>query len=135
MWMGKCAVKQGFFVLRDCESPALNACGFCARPTCTTHGLRRGQTFVCLDCNARQQQLTQEEQFEQMTDDDNNNTSRSGLYTYRHGYYTSQNYSPFYTGLYYDHYYDTYDTRAFDRRETTGFDEDDERLSGGFLDS
>jgi hypothetical protein len=132
MWMGKCSVKQGFFVLRDCDSPALNACAFCSRPVCNHHGFLRGQTFVCLDCNARQQQLTEAEQFDQMNED--GGASQSGLYIYRHGYYTSHNYSPFYGGLYYDRYYDTYDTRAFERRETEGFNDDDQ-MSAGFMDS
>jgi hypothetical protein len=133
MWMGKCIVKRGFFVLRDCGKQAINACSFCSRAVCPEHSLMRGQTLVCLDCNARQQQLTDEERFNQMTGDATQN--RSGLYNYRHGYYSQGGYSPFYSGIYYNNYYDTYDTRAFTNREThTTFDGDDDG-SMGFLDS
>jgi hypothetical protein len=132
MWMGRCAVKRGFFVLRDCGNHAINSCSFCSRLVCHEHGFTRGQTLVCLDCNARQQQLKEDEQFEQMAEDGTQH--RSGLYTYRHGFYNRGIYSPFYYGDYYDRYYDTYDTRAFERRETDkDFGDDDAGV--GFLDS
>jgi hypothetical protein len=133
MWIGKCIVKRGFFVLRDCGKQAMNACSFCSRAVCQEHSLMRGQTLVCLDCNARQQQLTDEEKFNQMTGDATQN--RSGLYTYRHGYYSQGGYSPFYSGFYYSSYYDTYDTRAFTRRETDVAFDGDDSSSIGFLDS
>ena len=133
MWVGKCIVKRGFFVLRDCGNSAINACSFCSRAVCQEHSFMRGQTLVCLDCNGRQQQLTEEEKFNQMTND--GTQYRGGLYTYRHGYYNQGGYSPCYYGYYYDNYYDTYDTRAFARREAdTDFDGDDD-AGGSFLDS
>ena len=92
----------------------------------------RGQMLVCLDCHARQQQLTDEEQKNVIANE--GPFGRSGLHTYRHGYYSNRNYAPFYTGLYYSQYYDTYDTRAFDKRATqAGFDDDS--MSMGFSDS
>ena len=127
-----CAIKRGFFVLRDCGNAAMNSCQYCSRPVCQEHGLMRGQLLVCLDCQARQQQLTDEEQKNMMAND--GAFGRSGLHTYRHNYYANRNYAPFYTGLYYSQYYDTYDARAFDKRATPeGFDDD--TTSMGFLDS
>jgi hypothetical protein len=133
MWISTCVVKRGFFVLRDCGKPAMNACSFCSRAVCQEHSLLRGQTPVCLDCNARQQQLTDEEKVDQMASDGTQN--RSALYNYRHGYYSQGGYNPFYSGLYYDSYYDTYDTRAFKRRESDVTFTGDEDGGTGFLDS
>jgi hypothetical protein len=133
MGMGRCIVKRGFFVLRDCGNPAIAGCSFCSRPVCREHSFLRGQTPVCLDCNARQQQLSDDEKFNQMAGDSGQN--RGALYNYRHGYYTQSGYTPFYAGLYYDHYYDTYDTRAFTRRESDNSFAGDDDGGAGFLDS
>ena len=127
-----CAIKRGFFVLRDCGNTAFNACQYCSRLVCQEHSLMDGQMLICLDCRARQKQLTDEEQKEMIANE--SSFGRSGLHTYRHSYYSSRNYAPFYTGIYYSQYYDTYDTRAFDKRATQeGFDDD--TTSSGFLDS
>ena len=92
----------------------------------------RGQMPVCLDCHARQQQLIDEER--QYLIASEGPFGRSGVHTYRHSYYANRNYSPFYSGLYYSQYYDTYDARAFDKRASQeGFDDD--TMSMGFLDS
>jgi hypothetical protein len=133
MGVGRCIVKRGFFVLRDCGKAAVSACSFCSRAVCQEHSYLRGQTPVCLDCNARQQQLTDEEKFNQMTGGETEN--RSALYTYRHGYYTQGGYNPFYSGLYYDSYYNTYDTRAFTRRESDVTFTGDDDSGTGFQDS
>lgn len=131
MAMGKCAAKGGFFILRDCRNLALNTCHFCMRPSCGDHYLMRGAMVVCLDCNARQQQQTEEERADLLASDGAQN--RSGLHSYRHGYYHDSSANPFYLGYYYDRYYDTYDTRAFDKRQVDAFFGDD--TEAGFLDS
>ncbi|MEW6126395.1 MAG: hypothetical protein AB1757_04965 [Acidobacteriota bacterium] len=130
--MTGCAIKRGFFVLRDCGNAAYQVCQYCSRSVCQEHLSMRGQILACLDCQARQQQMTEEDQTNLIAGE--NAFGRSGIHSYRHNYYANQHYAPFYTGLYYSQYYDSYDTRAFDKRAAPeGFD--DESLSMGFLDS
>src|SRR5262249_7794622 len=119
--MGGCAIKRGFFTLRDCGNQAMNTCQHCLRPVCGEHSVMRVPALFCVDCNARQQQTLEAERVDAFSADD----TRS-LYTYRHSYYTHSHYQPFYTGYYYSNYYDTYDARPFNRRDMGGdFDAED----------
>jgi hypothetical protein len=122
--MEGCAVKRGFFVLRDCGNPAMNTCQSCGRPVCREHRVASQQSLLCVDCHARQQQTLEQERLDAFSSNDAR--TESSLYAYRHSYYTHSHYAPFYTGLYYSNYYDTYDARAFNRRDRGGdFDADD----------
>jgi hypothetical protein len=128
--MADCAVKRGFFVLRDCGGPAANQCSACQRLVCIQHMVSRGPNILCLECNARQEQLTDEERQERLQDP----TDPSGVYAYRQGYYTRYGYRPFYSGFFYDDYYDDYDLRSFDQAPDEGV-EGEEDSGAGFMDS
>ncbi len=122
--MGGCAVKRGFFVLRDCGNPAINSCQMCNRPVCREHRYASQQYLVCVDCHARQQQTLEQERIDDFSG--NEERTPNSLYNYRHRYYSHSHYAPFYTGIYYSNYYNSYDTRAFNRRERGGdFDTED----------
>jgi len=83
---------------------------------------RGGVTVLCLECNATQQQSTEDE----MRDGLQNPADPSGLYNYRYGYYKSYGYHPFYGGVYYDDYYGDYDIRSFDQDEVDDIYDDEE---------
>jgi hypothetical protein len=108
--MSACAVKRGFFVLRDCGQPAAVSCSLCARPICPEHLVRKGgpalpgqpgQAVICVECFAKNEQADQGED--------------ASPYRLRHRFYTSGLYGPIYDG---DGdlgtYYDDYDFRSFD---------------------
>lgn len=100
-----CAVKRGFFNLRDCGALATGACATCARPICQEHTAPQGAAALCLDCYAREAEAAAAPQA----------YDSRWAYATRHHYYSTGSYSPFYWGSSYDHYYDDYDCRSFDR--------------------
>ena len=126
--MTNCAVKRGFFVLRDCDDPAANFCNTCSRPLCFQHSVFSDAGILCVECNAREREADGEED---QTEED---YDESWAYGYRHDYYSGSGYSPFYTGHHYNNYYDDYDVRAFDKKEGDSL-EDEEEGDQGFLDS
>jgi len=91
----------------------------------------RGTTFFCLECNAKQQRLTDEERQARLQDP----ADPSGVYAYRQGYYARYGYNPFYGGLYYDDYYDDYDLRSFDQASDEDVEGEEDEDQAGFLDS
>ena len=115
--MPKCAVKKGFFMLRDCGQTTARVCARCARFVCEAHSIDRDTTFLCQECLAKA-----------------NDHEGDWVHDYRHRYYVRTRYSPYYSGHYYDHYYDDYDVRAFDRELSEPVDTGDDD-SGGFMDS
>ena len=130
--MTRCAVKRGFFVLRDCDDMAANYCNTCSRPMCFQHSVFSEQGLFCVECNSR----TQEENGEEEHDESNGEGEydENWAYSYRHSYYSESDYDPFYTGRRHDSYYDDYDVRAFDKKEGDSL-EDDEEGGEGFFDS
>ncbi len=46
-----CAIKQGFFLIRSCDQPAVTICPSCQRPACSAHFSPQN---VCVECAARQ---------------------------------------------------------------------------------
>ena len=126
---GTCAVKRGFFVLRDCGSSAASQCSICQRPICYQHMVTRGTTNFCVECNARQ--LSEEEKRARLQDPEDD----VGFYAYRSGFYNRYGYSPFYSGLYYDSYYDEYDLRSFANAGDDSVGRDDDSGVAGFTDS
>ncbi len=121
--MTRCAVRKGFFVLRNCDKMAANSCPVCGRAVCPEHMFFPPTGPVCVECNARRQEEL-----------DDNQYGSNWAYSYRHRYYSRTDYYPFYTGYYNDSYYDDYDVRAFDRKEGDYID-DGEEEGAGFLDS
>ncbi len=105
--MSACAIKRGFFVLRDCGQAAAVTCSMCSRPTCPEHTVRRGlpgqphQPVICVECSAKNEQAGPD--------------GEASPYRRRHRFYTSGCYNPIYDG---DQapgaYYDDYDFRGFD---------------------
>lgn len=120
--MSACVSKRGFFTLRNCREPAAGTCDTCSRPMCSRHLSVATESTRCLDCVAR---LAEQQALRQPL---RNLQGKQGVplvyrppahpddwaYEYRHRYYRSHRYSPFYTGDY-DPYYDDYDLRSFDR--------------------
>jgi hypothetical protein len=123
-----CAVRRGFFVLRDCGEPPVGICSQCQRSVCLAHsaGAATGligsalagdsalraaaDSLVCLECQSRQIAMTDPTRRSSWRD-----TSGSDYYSYRHGYYSTYGYNPIYTGSRQDDYYDDYDIRSFDQ--------------------
>lgn len=110
--MSKCAIKRGFLILRECGAVSSKLCPECGRMACDDHVVLfdNGKKWICVDCHARQED--DEPQLEQAA------TSPAGSSAWRHRYrdhyYRGSQYTPFYAAGIYDHYYDDYDTRAFD---------------------
>ena len=117
----RCAVKRGFFVLRDCRQPTSDVCHQCERPACQKHADSQSGPLVCLECQARQEEVE-------------TSHDRRWAYGYRHRYYTTHTYHPFYVGTSYDTYYDEYDVRAFEKESSVPLDTDDD-TEAGFFDS
>jgi hypothetical protein len=117
----RCALKRGFFLLRDCGQPTEDSCTECARPICQDHATRQQGQPICLECQAKQAEVE-------------GDYDRQWAYAYRHRYYTTHTYHPFYVSTYYDHYYDDYDVRAFDRETSVPLDIEDD-TAGGFFES
>jgi hypothetical protein len=102
--MSGCAIKRGFFILRDCGKPATAVCSVCNRSICQEHLMPDQMQPLCYDCYARQPNYSgaapsDQEQWQQ----------RHSVYRYRHNFYNSYGYRPYYQGSYYDPYYNDYD--------------------------
>jgi hypothetical protein len=121
--MATCAVRRGFFVLRDCGEPAGNVCSECARPICPEHTVM-ADTVLCVECSGRHREQTEDEDW----------YNGSGAYAYRHQYYSRHHYGPVYTGTHHDGYYDNYDVRSFDDQDTGTFGDEGD-TGAGLLDS
>ena len=142
--MGQCAVKRGIITLRDCGAEATDTCVSCSRGVCREHMKIRGGEILCVECHARQEEAMVAESAKRSEGKQAPapKSEREGdvwddpswAYTYRHHYYTTSSYSPFYTSSYYDSYYDTYDVRSFDQTADETIDEGDTG-AGGFYDS
>jgi hypothetical protein len=107
-----CAVRTGFFVLRDCGKPAEASCASCGRPACGDHTREEpSRRLLCLDCWGREN--------DDLRDD-------SGVYGYRRSFYAGIGYGPLYLGMGHDPFYDDFDVRSFDRHRgaTVGYGDD-----------
>lgn len=116
----ECAVKKGFFTLRDCLAATQDACGTCGRPCCAEHARRRDADLLCVEC------FHKSSAERPPTEDD------TWIFAYRQHYYRSSGYHPFYSGSHPDPYYDAYDLRAFTYEGHEDLDDDDR---GDFADS
>ena len=126
--MTRCAVRRGFFTLRDCGDLAANTCMVCMRPVCAGHFTMRDGSVLCVECNAREDEENSDEE------DGEEEYDESWAYSQRHDYYSNSRYNPFYAGYRQDHYYDDYDVRGLDKKEGEIL-EGDEESGAGFLDS
>jgi hypothetical protein len=111
MFGSGCAVRRGFFVLRECGRTAIAVCSACARPVCAEHSAPLSAPPLCSECHARQQS----------TGDDTSTawTDPAWPISYRHVYYREQNYHPVATAGGHDAYYDDYDVRSFDQEPSS----------------
>lgn len=55
-----CQAKSGFFTMRSCDRAAIAACGACGRRVCEKHLAGGPRATVCLDCEARRRDATQQ---------------------------------------------------------------------------
>lgn len=124
--MSQCMAKNGFFSLRDCREPAIRPCVDCKRQVCRDHFAPEGGSVRCLDCAAKLAG-PEEETFDERAS--SRSYDRSWSYRSRHRYYTGSDYHPVFWGYSYDHYYDDYDVRSFDRG-AAGFDDDPDEKAG-----
>ena len=108
-----CAVKKGFFTLRDCLVATDASCQVCGRPCCDEHARLRDGRALCIECFHKDATVTGP------TEDD------TWTYAYRRQFYLRSGYHPFYSGSHPDPYYDAYDMRAF-AVEGHEVDDDDE---------
>lgn len=131
--MAKCYVKRGFFVLRDCANKAREQCKECERGFCSECTAPTSQT-VCVECWASQQlshiratDWTHQELEKWHTD--------TWVYAYRNSFLKGTDYKPFYSGKYFDDYYDYDDFRCFEHSDTLVVAGDFELGEGDFFDS
>jgi hypothetical protein len=147
--MSLCAVKRGIISLRDCGQEATDTCATCSRPICREHTKVSGTDVLCVECYARRE----EEALRSASKGSHGTKSgaKAGSagkhqpadewddptwpYSYRHHYYTTSLYHPFYGGAYYDRYYDDYDLRSFHHHSGGHFHDDEGDDAGGFYDS
>ncbi len=122
--MAKCAVKCGFFSLRDCGERASQQCGACSRWVCPQHVAVGAEGTLCAECAGKRREGEYE------TDEWN----RERVYGYRDRYYRSHSYRPFYYGYNDRDYYDDYDVRGFDRDQSEPLELGDES-EADFFDS
>src|SRR5687768_18024707 len=108
--MSNCAVKRGIITLRDCRNPVTGTCSQCSRDICTEHTTAAG---ICVECNVRNAEQKDRKGFSALGDK-STKPARSTAepapeqyedpswpFYYRHHYYSSYHYSPFYMGSYY----------------------------------
>ncbi len=121
--MVKCQLKQGFFILRDCEEMAMVTCPVCKRKVCKKHSkIAKGSgTPTCLDCLGKKMQQRKRESIRDDEWDDYYYDS-SWSYGYRSRYYSNCRYRPWYYGgsSFHDPYYNSYDVRSLDNRNDDG---------------
>lgn len=154
--MTGCECKSGFFSLRDCDGAPAGSCSACGRTVCSRHLSPASGFSQCLDCHARSSQqpveeLGRPEKIETYDDYQRSLAKKPGdgqsrprgagedpalddewTYGVRHRFYAS-GYAPIYAGSHYNRYYDSYDTRSFDERETG--ETESEEPAAGFGDS
>jgi hypothetical protein len=143
--MSKCAVQRGILALRDCGQEGINTCGVCARPVCAEHTRLRSGDTICVECFAKGEEEALHEQttakksgakappVRPVAENDEEWNDPDWAYRYRHYYYSSSNYQPFYDG--YDDYYSGYDIRSFHRTWDERPDDESATDAGGFHDS
>lgn len=106
-------MKRGFFFLRDCDFPAHDQCTICGKGFCHEHmRIQSGKNApVCVDCLGKQMQQAKDKS--SYNDEYYDST---WCYGYRHSYYSSGSYLPWYLGN--NHHnqaaFDGYDVRSFD---------------------
>ena len=129
--MSTCQCKSGFFSLRDCGEPSLGQCSTCQRAMCYEHSAVASKFSQCRDCWARTEQQTATTN--PRANNANNTCDDDWAYSYRHQYY-GNGYSPIYLGSHHSTYYDQYDTRSFNQRESE-IDDGSDNTRAGFNDS
>jgi hypothetical protein len=128
-FLHRCQCSRGFFVLRPCDAQAAHTCPACGRAICDEHWSAAAVPARCLECVARADER-------RVAGDD---YDPLWAHSYRHHYYVSTGYRPFYFGQR-DPYYDDYDLRAFNQpAKAAADDESAERdardlAAGGGLD-
>lgn len=121
---GKCQVKTGIFVIKECGEPAAVNCAECGIFVCGKHGEQYGSQLLCTECFAKQPDA------QSLRNDDgflHNYTSNYGLwyFTMRSNFYSSYHYRPF----------DSHDYNNFNYEETGLNEFLDDQDTGDFFDS
>ena len=120
--MSACAVRRGFFILRDCGEPSVYTCNECGRSMCAEHTIQEGGQTFCVECSTRHAGSAPDGAFAA--------SLLAWPLLFRHYFYGSSNYNPIYRGNRLDNYYDMYDLRSFSKKRQGPLeDEDDQRTS------
>lgn len=110
-----CQLQRGFFVLQNCDRPAVKNCGMCGRFVCLEHLSQSSGNYACIDCFQRN---NQRETYDSENDD--------WVYYFRNRYYSDYGYRPFGFG--------SRDYQSFAVREVDE-DYDEDREDADFFDS
>lgn len=130
-----CAMKRGFFVLRQCSSPAVRKCDITQKPICEDHSVRWEGKIVSTEAYAeamkkqgKKPPMAGRDISAWRKDEDRNYTLWH--YYMREDFYSRQSYEPL------------MDYEAFDDFDEVGFEteageywDEDEGGKGGFYDS
>lgn len=133
--MSKCAIKKGFFILRDCGVSTVVTCLACGRPICPVHThtpekKAAPEVFTsCVECHAKQ--VTPHGQAAPPAVDPQDD---SWSYGYRDWFYRSSHYRPIGYGRP-SKFYDDYDIRSFDDESLGDAASEDEDPRGTVFDS
>ncbi|MEW6262545.1 MAG: hypothetical protein AB1641_05655 [Thermodesulfobacteriota bacterium] len=103
---GRCHAKKGLLFLRDCDAPAVAACAVCGRPICSAHQVPGPKGPQCPEC------LALEQKTEPGAVTGAGRMNMVDRARYRHHYYDTYGYLPYYYG--WSHYYSDRDYRTFD---------------------
>jgi hypothetical protein len=133
--MPTCAVRKGFFLLRECNQLTTHLCPRCGRPACDEHTVQLDDGKVCTECLAKTEP-TQDSTASPM------GSSRGWAHRYRDSYYSRSHYTPMYTGTAAGAAmgataadgYDDFDRRAFDQDAAVPLEADDD-APGSLFDS
>lgn len=112
---GKCWIKRGFFVLRDCENRPFMICAMCNRPFCAECASEQDPN-ICVDCAARTSESFiggGDAWFFTEPPASNSPASQAEMEAKaRHDHFAREGYAPISIGRE-DAYYTMYDVRSF----------------------
>lgn len=121
--MSRCAIRRGFFVLRDCGARPVGTCDACGRAACGEHATEApGGGVRCVECDAvRPVDGDAPEHFDEMVADAD--APRAAVFAYRRHFYKHFRYRPHFGGVGSDPtgYYDDFDLLAFELADDVDF--------------
>lgn len=130
-----CTMKRGFFVLRQCENPAVRRCEITNKPICEDHSVRWAGKMISTEAYTEEMKKKGEKPPAIEREISRWQAGEKRNYTLWHDYmredfYSRQNYEPF---MEYEEF-DDFDEAGFEI-EGGAYWEDDDGGKGGFYDS